>query len=127
MKFAKANGLGSAEVNSFLEQYNQPKTLEDIQKIPENLLTHYDWIGEPHKAIYEFIREEMYLERHQTVDLESLLDSWYDKLYDVTGHDNIDGVEIENYDNKAQQEITVLLEVRDAIIETKFGSVVNDW
>lgn len=128
IKFAKANGLKSTHVDEFLAGMTQVNTLEDLEKVPDSLLTHYDWIGEPEEAINEFIKNEMWAERHQTIDLDNILDCLYDRLDEFTDGecDDFEELEIENYEaNRGGLE--VLVEVKEALIKSKFGSVRNDW
>lgn len=126
MNFAKANGLGSAEVNAFLNDYENPKTLDDLAKIPNGLLNHYTYISDPDKAIYDFVKEEMYCDRYETIGLETIVDCLYDRFYDATGSD-LGESKVDDFEGEERKDAEKLIAVRDALIKTKFGSVTYDW
>lgn len=131
-KFAHAQNIDSKEVNKFLAQYENPKTLDELTSLPESLLNHISFISYVKEPLKSFIKDEMWCERYMTIDLESVADCLYDRAYNLVDSDEVDindiGIENLTTDNEdAKEELKQLKSVAKHLVDIKFGSVVYDW
>jgi hypothetical protein len=134
-EFAKTQGIDVKEVDKFLKQYDNPKTLDELIALPNNLLNHYSYIGDVKDPLYSFIKDDMWCERYQTVELDTVVDIVLDRKYglvqDLLGDDvdfdevDYDSLEIE--DEEIKQKLDNLLKIEKYLIDSKFGSVEYDW
>jgi len=131
--FAKSQGINVKEVDKFLSEYNSPKTLNDLQKVPEGLLEHINYITYVQQPLKSFISNEMWCDRNETVDLETVIDCLYDRVYDLLDEDDdfdLDEVGIENVkadDEEKREKLEEFQAIAKQLVDTKFGSVVYDW
>jgi len=115
-EFAVSQGIDTKEVYKFLKKYDNPKTIDDLLAIPDNMRNHIDfitWVEDPLKS---FLTDDMYCERRETIDLDCVLDILADR------EEYLD-VEEDGYEAKLKKYQTI----RQYLIDTKFGSVIYDW
>lgn len=132
--FALSQNINVKEVDKFLSQFENVKTLKELRKTPKSIREDIDyitWVKEPLKS---FIEDEMWCERHMTIDLEDIVDCLYDRIYNLLDDENPDldidevGVEnltTENEDNK--EELEGFIAVAKSLVDQSFNSVVYDW
>ena len=119
-EFAQSKGISEKEVREFLSKYDNPQTLEDLFKLPHDMLQHekyISWVAEP---LQTFISDHLAYDRHETIDLSQISDKFEDMI------DNAEdeyGEDSEEY----KQVLKEIDEVEKCIIKNKFGSVVYDW
>lgn len=113
-KFAESKGIETKEVDKFLSDMSEPKTLDELSEMPTDMLNHIgsiSWVEEPLKS---YIKDEMYWERHMTITLDDIINSLEDDRY--------------NAEEDGKPELLVELDkIEKFVIESKFGSVVFDW
>lgn len=119
LEFAQEHGIKESEVHRFLASKSKVETLEDLENLPEGMLNHMSYIVDCPEPLKSFIKEEMWINRYQTIELERVADVLRDRMeYD----DNDEPISIEDSETNRK-----LQKVIDCIIKCKFGSVVNDW
>lgn len=117
-EFAESKGISEKEVREFLSKYDNPKTMEDLFKLPHDMLNHETYISYLEEPLKNFITEYLAYDRYETIDLETVIDRIEDMRYDLA----------ESEDQKDNEEMfETLKEVEKQIISSKFGSVVYDW
>lgn len=131
-EFAQTHGIDVEEVSKFLSKYNNPQTLDELLAIPNSLLTHVKYITYIREPLKTFITDDMWMERYETVTVDTIVDCLYDRIYDLLDDDDldIDDVGIQNLkveDEEKQKKLEYFQKIVKYIIETKFGSVVYDW
>lgn len=115
-EFAKEHGINVKEVNKFLSKWDSPKTIDELLSMPDIMRNHIDfvtWVKDPLKS---FLTDDMYCERREVIDLECVLEIIADR------EDYLDE-EADDYEEKMKH----YQEIRQYLIDTKFGSVVYDW
>lgn len=122
-EFAKQHGIDEKKVHTFLNQYNNPQTLEELCKMPHDTLTHIAYITYVEEPLQAFIKDEMYIDRYQTVTLEDVLQMLDEKRGDVEEELEDEFIEQEEYEEKMKE----YKEIEEYILKTKFGSVVMGW
>ncbi|UGO50980.1 hypothetical protein PQE70_gp127 [Bacillus phage vB_BanS_Nate] len=128
--FAKLHGININEVDKFVVERSSAKTLKELLKVPEGLLNHVDYItrlGEPLKS---FISNDMWNDRYETIELDTVVDCLHDRISDLIDVD-LDKVDIKDLkiedDEESQKQLEKYQKIAQYIIDTKFGSVVYDW
>jgi hypothetical protein len=117
-EFAQSKGISEKEVLEFLSKYDNPQTIEDLLKLPHDMLNHEPYISYLEEPLKDFIKEHIAYDRYETIDLEQVIDRINDIKYDLE----------EDEDEKDNEEmLETLKEVEKQIISSKFGSVVYDW
>jgi DNA-binding transcriptional MerR regulator len=119
-EFAKEQGIDVKEVDKFLSKWENPKTLEELMQLPHDMLNHESyitWLGEPLKS---FICDDMWNDRYETIELDTVVDILQDRIYGVEEDDEIS-------EEKREKLLAKYKEIEQYIIDTKFGSVVYDW
>lgn len=128
-EFAKEQGIDVKEVDKFFKKWDSPKTINELLALPENLLNHVSYISYLDEPLKSFITDEMWCERYMTIELERVVDTLYDRIYNLV-NDDFDEDDIENLkidDEEKQKELEELKVIVQYVIDTKFGSVVYDW
>lgn len=131
-EFAQLHNIDGKEVDKFLSKYDNPKTLNDLVNLPEEMRKNIDyitWVSEP---LQSFISDEMWCERHMRHDLDEVIDCLYDRIYNLLDEDDldIDDVGVENLttdDENKKEELEGYLAVAKCLVDSKFNSVVYDW
>lgn len=128
--FAKKHSIPKKEVELFLNQFAQPKTMEEIEDLPHDMQTHYDYITMVPEPLQTFIADELDMERHATVDLDLLIEALYDRAYSYVDSDNYHDEDIQNFetiDEEFASELEKIKAVAKQVVDVKFGSAVMDW
>lgn len=133
--FAKSQDIDVTEVYEFLKQYDNPKTLDELIELPNNLLNHHSYIGDVEEPLYSFIKDDMYCERYQTVSLDTIIDVVLDRKYDLVqdlldedvDFDEVDYDSLEIEDEEVKKQLDNYLNIEKYLVESKFGSVEYDW
>lgn len=119
LEFALENGIKESVVHRFLARKSHVETLEDLENLPDEMREHIDYISYCPEPLKSFIIDEMWCERHKTIDLERVAD----KLRESMDYDeNDEPMSVE--DSETNRE---LQKVIDCMIDCKFGSVTYDW
>ncbi|WP_442638009.1 DUF7020 family protein [Rossellomorea marisflavi] len=135
-EFAKEKGIDEKEVDVFMENRNNPKTLNDIINMPSDLTKHYSDLFELPEILNAFVKKEIdYLSRNEIVDSDRFIEIWCDSTYHIMGDtdDDLWDFTLEQIEELKPEfeEKTELMnfykEVAKAIFEEKFGSFKNDW
>lgn len=117
-EFAQSKGISEKEVREFLSKYDNPSTMEDLFKLPHDMLQHepyLSWVKEP---LQSFIADHIAYDRYETISLGQVVERMEDIKCDLE----------EDEDQKDNEEmLETLKEVEKQIISSKFGSVVYDW
>lgn len=119
-EFAKEQGINQSEVDKFLSKWNNPKTLEELMQLPYDMLNHESyitWLGEPLKS---FISNDMWNDRYETIELDTVVDILQDRIYDAEEDEDIS-------EEEREKKLARYREIEKYIIDSKFGSVVYDW
>lgn len=132
--FALSQNINVKEVDKFLSQFENVKTLKELMGIPEPLREDIDYITWVDDVIGDFISDEMCPDRNETIKLERVVDILYDRIYYLLKDENPDldidevGIEnltTENEDNK--EELEGYIVVAKSLVKQNFNSVVYDW
>lgn len=131
--FAKSQGIKSEEVDKFLKQFNDPKTLAEVVALPYDMQhheTYVTWLDEP---LQSFIMDDWYDGgRYETLTVDGIVDYLCDRMYDLVYDDtddliNIDIQTVTAKDEDSKEQLEYLKSIAQSIIDTKFGSVKIDW
>jgi len=125
--FAKSQGINVEEVYKFMDSFGEPKTLEELANIPNDLLEHYDYISSVPQPLKDFISDEMYPERYQTIDLDQVLEIIDDRRYNLQDEDPDSYYRKRLTEEQIADKLKNLDEVEQCVIDNKFGSVEYDW
>ncbi|QEG04221.1 hypothetical protein [Bacillus phage BC-T25] len=123
IQFARENKVDLAAVDKFLGADVAPTGLEELLKLPEHQLTHYQdvaWIG---NNTSEFLAEYMEPSRHSKVTLAKIVD--YLNYKEEQAKKELDGDHIDQDDYEERMEF--YKSIKEELVETKFGSVIYDW
>ena len=131
--FAKEQGINKEEVKKFLDKFNNPKTLDDVVKLPYDLQNHYSFVVDVEEPLQSFIMDDWYDgQRYETLKVDRIVDCLYESVYDLLGDEiqDIDTIGFENLtttDESKVEELERLKVIAKCIIDTKFGSAEIDW
>lgn len=122
-KFAEVQGIDVSEVDKFMNSFKNPSTLDELLEFPESMLTHSKYINDIPFELSEFITKEIEPRRCQVVKLDRVADFINDRI----GWEEMQ-LEKGKIDKETFEENVRQFKIAEKqIIETKFGSVVNDW
>lgn len=112
--FAEEQGIDKTTVDKFLSKWDNPTTIEELLEVPEELLTHHDYISTLSGALRDFIVEDLEMMRYERINLESVTEL----LADHRGYEEENG--------KDEEKLKFYEEVEKQILADKFGSVTYD-
>lgn len=119
LEFAKEHGIEESEVHRFLVDKLKIETLEDLENLPDDMRAHIGYISDCPEPLRSFIKNEMWVNRYQTINLERVADNLRESMY---YDENDEPMSVENSETNRD-----LQKVIDCMIDCKFGSVVFDW
>ena len=140
-QFAKEHGISEEEVNKFVHKTSNVSTLSELGNLPKDMLTHYNFKGQlKDKVLKEYI-EECILNRYETKTLDDIMDSLLDEFYviaknykkilqvydDEEFEREIVELDISIMSDEDKEKFERLLNIRQAIIDNRFGSIKWDW
>lgn len=128
--FAKKHSIPKKEVEIFLNEFGQPKTMEEIEHLPHDMQTHYDYITVIPQPLRGFIEEELFFDRHQTITLDRIIECLYDHACSYVEADDYDDIDIQHFetnDPEFQDSLEKIKAIAKQVVEVKFGSAVMDW
>lgn len=140
-QFAKEHGISEEEVNEFANKISNVNTLNELGNLPKDMLTHYKYKDELRdKMLKEYIGEFI-TNRYETKTLDDIMDSLLDEFYVIAENykkilqvydyeefeREIVELDISIMSDEDKKKIERLLNIRQAIIDNKFGSIKWDW
>lgn len=139
-EFAEEHGIDEGKANSFIEKNFGAKTLDDVENLPDDLQTAYDFISEVPEPLRSYLDREFYHgERYKTVYVSDIIERLSEDINELLSDsdkyedDSILEMNIEQIraltveDEDVVYPLGLLKTVAINIIETKIGSVVFDW
>lgn len=120
--FAKEEGIDSNRVDAFLNKFQNPNTIEDLMKLPHDMLNHFNYINDVDGELYEYLKSRDY-NRYQVINLDSIADSIHDNMWYVKSKLEKGTISEE----EARTEIDKYEAIERQLINLKFGSIEYDW
>lgn len=115
-EFAMMYGIPDQKVEDFLNKKKQVSTLDELEKLPKELLQHYIYIPYCPEPLQSYISDRMWVERYMTIELERVAEC----IRDDMDYDD-EGKPLDTENNRELQEII------DCMVRNRFGSVEYDW
>ena len=140
-QFAEEYGVSNEKVPEFINNINNVNTLYELLNLPKDMLTYYNDKSELKNGILKEYIEKYSPVRYETKTLESIVEDLLDDIYAIMKkynptlevyNDREFEKEIIKFDenilhDEDKVEFKRLLEIRQAIIDNKFGSIKWDW
>jgi len=115
-EFAKEHGIETDEVNKFLKRFKNPTTLEELMDFPHDMLKHTKYATFLDDTIKKFIDCEIAKNRYETITLKTVMK----ELNHRKSH-------LDEEDEDYEKDLKKIKKVEEALLATKFGSVVWNW
>lgn len=115
-EFAKKHGIDTDEVDIFLERFESPTSLEELMTFPHDMLEHTKYATWIDDTIQKFIDCEIPKNRYETITLKRVVET----LEHMKS-------ELDEEDEDYEKDLKKIKKVEEAVLDTKFGSVVWDW
>lgn len=115
-EFAKEHGIETYEVNKFLKRFKNPTTVEELMTFPHDMLEHVEYATYLNDTIQKFIDCEIPKNRYETVTLKRVVEEL-----------NYMKSQLDEEDEDYEKDLKKIRKVEEAVLDTKFGSVVWDW
>lgn len=123
IQFARENKVDLAAVDKFLGVDITPTELEELLKLPEHQLKHYQDVAYIGNNIAEFLAEYMEPNRYSKVTLARIADYLKDREEHAKKELDADHIDQDDYEERME----FYKSIKEELVETKFGSVIYDW